>query len=212
VAPLVLLALPAVVGATTSNVPHRLVDGSTPPPVPRVLQVQDRTLVMTRVRVTTVQRVRRLVGACGGGDSASRSAIVVERIGVDGRTITFTLPGHTVVGCDRNPKARPIHNPWCGESGWTLRNGRVSDARLDICVDQKGHYVMAFGWINAVPRARWIVVDRRGFREVYPVAGRLPVRVSTVPAFGRPTIFRTAQYDGHGVLLTRRVVKASIAS
>lgn len=211
-APLVLLVLPGVVGAASSASPHRLIDGSATPAVPKVLRAQDPTFVMTRVRVTTARRLRRLVAACGGGERAPKSTVVVERIGVNGRTITFRLPGPEVAGCDRNPKARLIQNPWCGGSGWTLAHGRVSDARLDICSDRRGRAVVAFGWINAVPRARWIVVDQPGFREVYSVAGRLPVRVSTVSGIGSPTTFRTAQYDKRGVLLARKVVKVSIAS
>jgi hypothetical protein len=167
---------------------------------------------MTRVHVTTVRRLKRLVTACGDGRHASNSTVVVERIGVNGRTITFLMPGFLIAGCDRNPRARTTQNPWCGGSGWTLKNRRVSDARLDICTDRRGRALVAFGWINAVPRAKWIVVDQPGFREVYPVAGRLPVRVSTVSRIGTPTTFRTTQYDARGVLLVRREVKASIAS
>lgn len=73
---------------------------------------------------------------------------------------------------------------------------------------------MAFGWINPVARARWIVVDQPGFREVYTVAADLPVRVSTVSLIATPrgTVFHTAQYDSHGVLLIRRTITAVIAS
>lgn len=210
--PLVLLVVPGVVGARSLSPPRRLIDGSPPPAVPKALAAQGRTFVMTRVQATSAGRLRRRVSACGGGDRLPRSSIVVERIGVHGRTITFPTPGSTIEGCDRNPNARAIQGPWCGGSAWTLRGGRVSDARLDICYARNRRPVVAFGWINPLRRAKWIVVDQPGFREVYPVARHLPVRVSTVSEIGDPTTFRTAQYDAGGVLLARREVKAAIAS
>jgi hypothetical protein len=211
-APLLILAIPGVALAASSTSPRHLIDGSTPPVVPKALAAQDPAFVMTRVRVTTKSRLRPMVSACGGSERVALDSLVVERIGVNGRTITFPIPGSEIGGCDRNPRARPVQNPWCGGAAWILRRGRVSDARLDICTDRKGRPVVAFGWVNALPRAKWIVVDQPGFREVYPVAARLPVRVSTVSEMGSPTTFHTAQYDANGVLLARKVVRASIAS
>jgi hypothetical protein len=74
--------------------------------------------------------------------------------------------------------------------------------------------VIGFGWINPVRRAKWIVVDQPGYREVYPVAAGLPVRVSTLAGLQQTggALFRTAQYDAAGVLLVRRRVVAAIAS
>ena len=74
--------------------------------------------------------------------------------------------------------------------------------------------MIAFAWINPVRQAKWIVVDQSGYREVYPVAAGLPVRVSTVSDLRGPrsTVFHTAQYDAAGVLLVRRKVVAAIAS
>jgi hypothetical protein len=85
---------------------------------------------------------------------------------------------------------------------------------LDVCTDRRARPVIAFGWINPVRRAKWIVVDQPGYREVYPVAAHLPVRVSTVSGLERRggAVFRTAQYDAAGVLLVKRKVVASIAS
>jgi hypothetical protein len=73
---------------------------------------------------------------------------------------------------------------------------------------------VAFGWINPVRHARWIVVDQPGFGEVYPVLGSLPVRVATVTGIETPrgTVFRTTQYDARGVVLAKRTVIAVIAS
>ena len=211
-APLVAFILVGAAGATVSGASRHLIDGSVSPSVPQVLRAQDRTFVMSRVRVVAAKELRRLVSACGGGEQASPKTLVVERIGVNGRTITFRTPGSGIAGCDRNPKARAIQKPWCGGSAWVLRRGQVSDARLDICYAKNQRPVVAFGWINALPAAKWIVVVQPGFKEVYPVAAHLPVRVSTVVGIGSPTSFRTAQYDARGVLLGRKVVRASVAS
>ena len=211
-ASLVVLILGGTAGAMVSWAPRHLIDGSVSPSIPQALRAQDRTFVMTRVRVATAKELRRLMSACGGSEQASPRTVVVERVGVNGRTITFGTPGSGVVGCDRNPRARAVQKPWCGGSAWVLRRGQVSDARLDICYAKNQRPVVAFGWINALPAAKWIVVAQPGFKEVYPVAAHLPVRVSTVVEIGSPTTFRTAQYDAHGVLLLRQVVRAAIAS
>jgi hypothetical protein len=203
-------AVPAV--AWPASVPRRLIDRSNVPAVPKVLRDQGPNFVMTRVRIVSPKRIRRRFLACARDRRALSGRAVVERIGVNGRTITFAARDSTLEGCDRNPKARAIQKPWCGGSAWVLRSGRVSDARLDICTDRNGNGVVAFGWINPLRHAKWIVVDQPGFREIYPVAAHLPVRVSTVSEIGTPTTFRTSQYDGHGVLLARKVVVASIAS
>jgi hypothetical protein len=85
---------------------------------------------------------------------------------------------------------------------------------LDICTDRQARPVIAFAWINPVRRAKWIVIDQPGYREVYPVAARLPIRVSTVSGLERQdgAVFHSAQYDVAGVLLVRRKVVAAIAS
>jgi hypothetical protein len=90
----------------------------------------------------------------------------------------------------------------------------VSDPRLDVCTDGNRRPLVAFGWINPVPRARWIVIDEPGYREVYAVVAGLPVRVSTTSGLSRRggAVFRTAQYDAQGVFLVHRKVVAAIAS
>ncbi len=208
-APLSALVLAPAVTASTTSVPRRLIDGSVPSRVPAQLRGQDSTFVMTRVRVVMPSQIPRLMKSCTL-DSLPKGDRVVERIGVNGRSITFLGRFSTIEGCDRNPKANGTI--WCGKAGWTWRGGRVSDPRLAVCESRRGRPVVAFGWINALPRARWIVVDQPGFREVYPVAAHLPVRVSTVSEIRSSTTFRTSQYDAQGVLLERKVVTAAVAS
>jgi hypothetical protein len=167
---------------------------------------------MTIVRLRRVKEIPRVVSSCVPGERLPGGEKVVERIGVNGRDITFLGLGSTIEGCDRNPRARGT--PWCGGAGWLFRRGRVSDARLTICQDRRGRPVVAFGWINPFPRTRWIVVDQPGFREVYRVAAHLPVRVSTVSGLStaRGVTFHFGQYDTNGVLLARGSVTAAVAS
>ena len=208
----VALAIPASAGAGHVAVPRHLVDGSVPPVVPKALRSQGGNFVMTKFRVQSKRQMRGLLGTCPSGPVLAARPIV-ERIGVNGRDITFLTAGSEIDGCDRNPQARAIHGPWCGSSGWIFRHGRVSDPRLDICSDRRGRPVVAFGWINPLAHAKWIVLDQPGFREVYPIAGSTPVRVSTASGIDAGSgTFHTAQYDAQGVLLARQIVKAAIAS
>jgi len=194
--------------------PRDLVDGTRPPRLPSALADQPGTFVMTKVRVLPGRRAKRLTVECAAGDGPGPRAPVVERIGVHGRTITFRSRYSSIHACDGNPHARPVYPPWCGGAAWTLRNGRVSDPRLDLCYDKRSRPVIGFGWINPVRHAEWIVVDQRGYREVYSAAEGLPVRVSTGSGLGRlgSATFHIAQYDVRGVLLVRKKVVAAIAS
>ncbi len=204
-------AIPAAAGGAAAGAPRHLVDGSVPRPVPPALRAQGGTLVMTTARLGKVKDIRRLISTCVPGERLPAGETVVERIGVNGRDLTFLAPGSSVEGCDRSPRAS--RRPWCGGAGWILRHGRVSDARLDVCLGGRGRLVVAFAWINPLPHARWIVVGQPGFREVYTVAAGLPVRVSTVSLIDPSrTVFHTAQYDPNGVLLARRTIIAAVAS
>jgi hypothetical protein len=156
-----------------------------------------------------------VLSGCPQAREAGRANTVVERVGYRGRSVTFLVSRTVIAVCDRNPRAHATYGRWCGTSGWNFTEGRVSDPRLDLCYGPGGKpTVAAFGWINSVRHAKWIVVDQPGYREVYPVAGALPVRVSTTAGLEGlgGAAFHTAQYDAHGVLLVRRKVVAAIAS
>lgn len=190
--------------------PARLVDGSMPPAVPRALRGGHGRLVATRVRLVRARQRRTQVAACVPGDRIPGGRQVVERIGVSGRTLTFLGLSSAVDGCDRSPRA--VSRLWCGRAAWPLRHRRVSDARLSICTGGRGRPVAAFAWINPLPRAAWIVLEQPGFGEVYSVAGRLPVRVSSVAGihYGRAR-FRYAEYDAKGVTLAKKTITPAIA-
>ncbi|HST26651.1 MAG TPA: hypothetical protein VLJ76_11745 [Gaiellaceae bacterium] len=210
----VAVAAPAVAGGAPRPIPSRLVDGSSPPAVPAALRSLGGRLVMTRVRIGAVKEERGLVSTCPTPQSVGGSEPFAERIGANGRDVTFLLSSREVAACDRDPRARSLYGPWCGRAGWTVYGGRVSDPRLTVCTRRDGAAIAAFGWIDPIRGSRWIVVDQPGFREVYPVVGELPVRVETVAGIDavRGAVFRTTQYDARGRLLAARKVAAVIAS
>jgi hypothetical protein len=154
------LVAPALAGASDSA--HKLIDGSKPPSIPKVLRESGGRLTMTRVRAETVTSISGVLTHCPESDQALHPGRVIERVGVTGRSVTFLVDHTTIAGCDRSPRARSIFGRWCGASGWHFARGRLSDPRLDVCYDRRSRPVIAFGWINAVRRAKWIVVDQPG--------------------------------------------------
>jgi hypothetical protein len=162
------------------------------------------------VRLVRAGRIGRLVADCVPGDRVPPGRLVVQRVGVSGASITFLGLAAAVDGCDDTPRGIP--RPWCGRAAWPLRQRRVSDPRLAICQDSRGRSLVAFGWLNPGSATKWIVVDQPGAAEVYPVAGRLPVRVATVTGIGRGrATFRYAEYDARGVMLAKRTITPAIA-
>ena len=204
-----LAVLGAGSGSEAARAPGRLVDGSVAPAVPAALRAHG-LLVTTRVRLVRAGRIGGLVAECVPGDRVPPGRLVVERVGLSGVSITFLGLASAVDGCDHAPHGIP--RPWCGRAAWPLRRRRVSDPRLAICQDARGRSLVAFGWVNPGPRTKWIVEDQPGADEIYPVAGRLPVRVATVAGIvrGRAT-FRYAEYDARGVMLAKRTITPAIA-
>jgi hypothetical protein len=91
----------------------------------------------------------------------------------------------------------------------------LRDPRLDLagCTTAEGDPV-AFAWIEPSRDASFVAVRQRGYVEVYPVAGRLPVRVATTSgislAESRAT-FEVSEHDATGALLRRSSVEARVA-
>jgi hypothetical protein len=140
---------------------------------------------------------------------------VVARVGATSETLTFR-DGHDLRACDRARQAvAEVGGRWCGVSAGRLDGGRLRDPRLDLCQDRKGRLVAAFGWIEPFGAARWIVVDQSGYKELYRVAGGLPVRVATVRNIDPDTssaVFVYGQYTADGQLLSRSTLQAAVAS
>jgi hypothetical protein len=144
----------------------------------------------------------------------SGDALVVERVGVGGESLTVKdsrVPSLLTCGTSFGPPLR--HDRWCARGGWRASSQGVGDPRLGFCTGREGRTV-AYAWLNPASGARWLVVDQPGFKEVYRVVLGLPVRVTTIAwprrADGGVTL-SYAQYGADGRELDRRSVVAYVA-
>ncbi|HEX9380525.1 MAG TPA: hypothetical protein VF891_03425 [Gaiellaceae bacterium] len=161
---------------------------------------------------------RRLESCLFPGDRAAipADAVVVERIGVSGESLTFANRRHTgIYACDGgvDPAGeRPL--PWCGTAFGRLVDGRLLDPRLDVlCQDRKGHS-LGYAFVEPVAGARWIGVDQGSYTEIYEVLAGLPVRVASarnVRADEAKAEFDVTQYDVHGRELVTAKLEAAVA-
>lgn len=148
--------------------------------------------------------------------SAPENALVVERIGVFGESLTFTNPQRSMLfACDGGIDAAAERAPpWCSGSAGRLVEGRLLDPRLDVgCRDRKGKPI-AYLWVEPVGGAHWIAVDQGTYTEVYEALAGLPVRVAAARridlARSRATLDVT-QYDLTGHELVQGTIEAGVA-
>jgi hypothetical protein len=211
----VLLLALALTGCGGPVHPERLLDGSRAPARPSALRSLSGRVVVTRVRVATLGELGRDVTACVKSYAPlrlPRMATVVERTGLEGASVTFRK-GQLLYSCDAAPGRHDRPGPWCGGSVGRFRGGLLNDPRLDlICRDAAGK-MLGFAWVEPVRGARYLVVQRSGYQEVYEVAGAMPVRVTTsdVETEGSGATFRIAVYARDGFLLARSTIHAVVA-
>ena len=143
-------------------------------------------------------------------------AVVVERIGVFGESLTFADAGHkTLYGCDGGIDAAGERTPpWCGNAAGRLVGGKLLDVRLDVlCRDSKGR-PLAYAWLEPAAGAQWIGVNQGTYTEIYEVLAGLPVRIASARgvqrALARAT-FDVTQYDSHGNELVKGKLEAQVA-
>jgi hypothetical protein len=92
-----------------------------------------------------------------------------------------------------------------------MRDGALVDPRLDVsCRDSNGRPI-AFGWIEPTREASSITVLGAGGRELYPAAGRVPVRVTTTRVSFDAAAVDVAQYAADGRELERRRMVLRVA-
>jgi hypothetical protein len=143
-------------------------------------------------------------------------ALVVERIGVFGESLTFADRGRTTLhSCDGGIDPAGEHSPpWCNRSAGLLIAGRLLDPRLDIiCRDRRGR-PLAYAWVEPVAGAHWIGVDQGAYTEIYEVLEPLPVRIAGtrhVDLARASARFEVTQYDVHGRELVRGLLEAAVA-
>ena len=161
---------------------------------------------------------RRMESCLFPGDRATipADAVVVERIGVSGESLTFGNRRHTAVyACDGgiDPAGeRPL--PWCGTVFGRLIDGRLLDPRLDVlCRDRKGH-PLGYAFVEPVAGAHWVGVDQGSYTEIYEILAGLPVRVASarnIRAGKAKAAFDVTQYDFHGKELVKGRIEAAVA-
>lgn len=200
----------------------RLVDGSRPDDVPQALADRVPDAVMTRVRVVRARGLDPvLLRAClyRSNVKLGRRAVVVERAGVSGRSITFAYPGAPALyGCDGIPDVladpdRPKGSPWCGGAYGNTVRGRLTDPRLTLCQGRERNLV-GFVWVHAARGAHWVVVRDEDVREVYEVATLLPVRVTTTTGtrwLRSDASFDLEEYAADGRKLRAYTLTAAVA-
>jgi hypothetical protein len=153
----------------------------------------------------------------GDRDSVAPEAVVVERIGVDGESLTFANRGHTgVYACDGgvDPVGERVR-PWCGAVFGALVHGRLLDPRLDVlCRTRMGGAPLAYAFVQPVAGAHWIGVVQDGYTELYEVLAGMPVRIAStrdVSVEAARARFELRQYDVAGRLLERGNLEAAVA-
>jgi hypothetical protein len=162
--------------------PTVLSDGSAARPPPIALEGVEGPSILTRARVRPRDRVETgsQTARCLDAARASATAVVVERVGVSGTSVTVFGPrNHTVYGCDASGISAMADTPWCGHAFGRLDAGRLSDPRLSLTCRSGNDDPLGFAWIQPDAAASYLVVRRQGYSEVYPVGGRAPVRIIT---------------------------------
>jgi len=204
------IALLAAACSSGGGRPEHLLDGQA---APEFRPVRDSVITATRV----LERFD--TGNCLSGidrESVAAGSPAVERIGVDGRSITFSSrDGTRVYACDGGiDPAGERAPPWCGAVVGERERGRLLDPRLDvICVDRR-HHPLAYAFVEPVARAHWIGVQRDGYVELYEVVAGFPVRVETTRGIdleNARAAFELIQYDAEGHELVRETLEAAVA-
>jgi hypothetical protein len=175
-------------GSATGGGPVRLVDGSAalaePTGFPRGVRGVVHVRRADRSDASDLAACERMLGL----RRLPAETLVVERIGVDGRSLTFRDPRtRRVYGCDASARTAEAGGPWCGAVVGTLARGRLTDPRLDLanCRDAAGDAV-AFVWVDAPRAAEWLAVERYGEPEYYRAGGGIPVRIASAVAVSGP--------------------------
>jgi hypothetical protein len=159
---------------------------------------------------------RRFTSCRPTGAAVRGDAVIVERTGVFGESLTFADDDRkTLYACDGGTDAAGERKPpWCGSSAGVLVSGKLLDPRLDIaCSDRKGRR-LAYAWVEPAAGVRWIGVDQGSYTEIYEVLAGLPVRIASArgvqPDRARAA-FDVTQYDNHGEELIEGKLEAQVA-
>jgi hypothetical protein len=172
--------------------------------------------VLTSGREVDAAKLGGRFTSCARRFGAEPGGPVVERVGVVGESLTYAGPrGTTVYACDGGTdvsgESRP---PWCGGSVGRLVGGHLLDPRLDVLCRAANGQVLAYAWIDPIPKAHWVGVDQGTYVELYETLGGLPVRVATRRGIDLDRFrasFDLVQVDVAGKLLSRGRIVAAVA-
>jgi hypothetical protein len=140
---------------------------------------------------------------------------VVVRTGVSGLSAAFrTASGRALVACDGSHAIQAGDTSWCGRAYGRLEGGRLLDARLDLagCRTATGDTI-AFAWYAAGRSTSYVAVRQDRYTEVYPVAGRLPVRITTgdIAPDRSGATFEISEHAAGGALLRSSTIEVRVA-
>ncbi len=175
--------------------------------------------VIAEGRVLRRSMLGRRLDSClfrGDRPEVGTDAVVVERVGVDGESLTFANRGRTgVYACDGGiDPAGERPRPWCGTVFGELVQDRLLDPRLDVLCRTREGAPLAYAFVEPVPGAHWVGVEQDGYTEVYEVLAGLPVRVAStrnVSAQRARATFRVSEYDVEGRRLLQEDLEAAVA-
>lgn len=191
--------------------PAHLLDGR---PAARLDRVAGGVIALGRVVELDARADRCLAGPDRAALAADTPA--VERIGVDGESLTFADRDHSVVyACDGGiDPAGERAPPWCHAVVGESQDDRVLDPRLDVICRDRRRRPLAYAFVDPVAGARWIGVRQDGYVELYEVLGDLPVRVASTRGIDAPNAratFEISEYDPLGNELVHGEMEAAVA-
>jgi hypothetical protein len=197
--------------------PERLVDGTTAQAPPVRLDAPNPQ-ILTEVASIGAEGAPEgtAAGEClrAARQHEARGPVVV-RTGASGISVTFgAASGRALVACDGDHAIQSDDRSWCGRAYGRLEGGRLLDPRLDLagCRTSTGDTV-AFAWLVPGRRTAYVAVRQTGYTEVYPVAGRVPVRVTTddtAPDRSAAT-FEVSEHATSGALLRSSTLEVQVA-
>lgn len=210
-----ILALAGGCRADMPSAPSNLVDGSPARRPPVVLEGVGGPSVATVVRLMPADGAasRSYAASCIAAMGEAPAA-VVERVGVNGRSITFLDPGHrTAHACDAISAADSEEGRWCGSAFAQLWSGRLRDPRLSLTCRSLDGDPVGFAWIQPGAETRYIVVRGSGYAEVYAAADDVPVRVTTevVDVGSSRAVFSISEHARSGRRLRSYELDAQVA-
>lgn len=194
-------------------------DDSEPSELTVELEGAPEPVVLTAVRTMDASAVNphSPSASCLTASLDARPAgTIVERVGIVGESVTFRDESERAVrGCDNSLGPRERDLRWCGTASGLLDDGRLRDPRLDVICQTREREPVGFAWIQPPSGVAYVALVEPDYTEVYPVAGRLPIRVATgsgAEIEGSRARFEIAEYDPTGRLLREYELNLSVAS